>query len=69
MYYTKGNCNKHFGLDTLTVYNRCPRCGAETAIPEFWDMLAKGQIEIYSTGVNCSKCTQDLIRSGKAVQM
>ncbi len=32
-------------IDTLTVYNRCPRCGAETEVDVFWELLGDGQIE------------------------
>lgn len=69
MYYCKDNKGRNIDIDTLSIYNRCPRCGAETLIDEFWDLLDGGQIGLYNSGVHCRSCTQSLVRSGKAVQM
>ncbi len=45
MYYIKDHMGHDIDIDTLTVYNRCPRCGAETEVDVFWELLGDGQIE------------------------
>lgn len=67
MYYIKDHNGRNIDITTLTIYNRCPMCGNETQVSDFWDLFAGKEYTIFDTGVNCDKCTQRLIKSGKGV--
>jgi hypothetical protein len=67
MYYIKDHRGRNIDLDSLRIYNLCPRCGAETRIDGFWDLLGDGQLELYGSSVHCKRCTQHIIHSGKGI--
>jgi DNA-directed RNA polymerase subunit RPC12/RpoP len=69
MYYVKDHTGRNVDIDTLKVYNRCPSCGRETLVSDFWGLFADNNFSIFDTRINCDKCTQRLIRSGKVIHI
>ena len=39
------------------VYNRCPKCGAETPV-DLADIATDGELDLYGTAVYCKECSE-----------
>ena len=47
------------------VYNRCPKCGAETPV-DLADIATDGELDLYGTAVYCKECSEKvMVRRGK----
>ena len=43
----------------LDFYCKCPVCGREVAVPEFFEFLESGDFDPYDSRIYCDNCTRE----------
>lgn len=74
--YTKIELNgmkKEVDVSELDFYCKCPKCGEEVAVPEFWELVQEESFDPFNSAVWCDDChdllhaTRDIIQEQDGV--
>lgn len=66
MYYIKHNDSK-INLGGADVFTTCVHCGAEFIVEDFLDLIAEGEIDVFSSRLYCTTCNQKHRAEEKAI--
>lgn len=69
--YTKIELNgmtKEVDVSELDFYCKCPKCGEEVAVPEFWELVQEESFDPFDSAVWCDDCHDLLNATRETVQ-
>ena len=57
--YVKLNDNTTIPVISLDFYCKCPVCGCEVAVPEFFEYFENQNFDPYDSNILCDDCARD----------